>query len=544
MSIIIPVTGSTSVNPSSLDSTNSVYESATNIDRGYTDVSSTNYAQFYLTTGIGSETWIYYVFSSPNIPSGATITSISCQVKASISNISALGTKQMQMYTGTTAKGTAVQFTSTSVDTFTLDQSVSNWTISQLNNARIVIKASRSNVQPSTSYYIRFYGATLTINYTVNETGYAVTAQSTIPNTKGVIVSPEYQAIFASDTSTLQDITITNKDGLNLTLSDNGTKIASFTNTSYTYSIASLTTDHAIKIDAAATNFSKINNQWRSIAGVYQKSSGAWTATTFASAFPSGTMIKQGDDIGNDAPLVKFLSNCDVVYCAYRADDESSSSVFQTFRWQSGQSQQDAGATYYLLSCTNSCLGLHKVVIPELDDTVNIPIITTILEYGTYSKLYMNSMDRRVNFYISGDGTSTYYSICNGTLITLKLKTNIIQSASELESLITSATDGGIKASYGKNDYTYTYLYNNSSTVASLLPCYILTIEGNRFGLASVDSNITITPILGFYNSVSNSMSNRSIISNYNSNIYYCGQTGALINARANSYGGGSFFYL
>ena len=255
-------------------------------------------------------------------------------------------------------------------------------------------------------------------------------------------------------------------------------------------------------------------------------------------------MIKQGDDIGDEVPLVKFLANCDVVYIAGYSDDETSSSVNQTFRWQSGQSQQDAGATYYLLSCNNGCLGLHKVVIPELDDTVNIPAITTILEYGTSSKLYMNSnWDRRVTIYISSNGTSSL-NVYNGTLITLKLKTNSIQNATTLESLITSATDGGIKANYGKNSASLGYLFNNSSTVASLLPCYVLTTQGNMFGLASVDSNVTITPILGFYSSASTSMSNRSIISNYSSNIYYCGQNGALTNVRSNCYGGGSFFYL
>lgn len=528
MSIIIPVTGSTSVNPSSLDSTNSVYESATNIDRGYADVSSTNYAQFYLTTGIGSETWIYYVFSSPNIPSGAIITSISCQVKASISNISALGTKEMQMYTGTTAKGTAVQFTSTNVDTFTLDQSVSNWTISQLNNARIVIKASRSNVQPSTSYYVRFYGATLTINYTVNETGYEVKVESSLPNTKGVYATPEYQAIFASDTSTLQDITITNKDGLNLTLSDNGTKIASFTNTSYTYSIASLTTDHAIKIDATATNFSKINNQWRSIAGVYQKNSGVWTATTFNSAFPSGTMIKQGDDLLDSKPLVKFLENCDVVYINGFSDDEYLSSVSHSYTITADTDN----IVYYILTIFNASLGLHKLTLHIANKA---SASTSLIEYGSNAnKIYIdNSSNTRCTVSLSSNGTSSQ-NVHNGTLITLKLKTNTIESAVNFESMLT--TNSGIIGSSGRNGTSFNYL----TAVNDYWPCYCLVGEYTSFGLAKISTDKVITTILGAYYSPTMNVTNRSMMCNYSSSISYSGYNSTTRQQTC----GGSFFYL
>lgn len=85
------------------------YASVSNITNGYAESSNTNYATINLTTGSGATTYIYFTFDFSSIPAGATIDSVSCTAKAYINttNSSRITTRQIQLYSGTTAKGSA-----------------------------------------------------------------------------------------------------------------------------------------------------------------------------------------------------------------------------------------------------------------------------------------------------------------------------------------------------------------------------------------------------------------------------------------------------
>ena len=110
MSRPINTTGTITVHPTSFDTGTSTYSgNASNIDRGYADATSTTYAQFYLRTGSRAQTIIDYIFEEPDIPNGATITSVSCRAKAYVSqtNQNRVATRQVQLYAGDTAKGSA-----------------------------------------------------------------------------------------------------------------------------------------------------------------------------------------------------------------------------------------------------------------------------------------------------------------------------------------------------------------------------------------------------------------------------------------------------
>lgn len=81
----------------------------TNIDNAYTDATDGDYAQLQLaasTTGT-----IYFDLSDLSLPSGATISDISCSVKLQFNaNSSSSGfTSSCQMYAGSTAKGSSYQ---------------------------------------------------------------------------------------------------------------------------------------------------------------------------------------------------------------------------------------------------------------------------------------------------------------------------------------------------------------------------------------------------------------------------------------------------
>ena len=85
------------------------YASVSSITNGYAESSNTNYATINLTTGNGAITYIYFTFDFSSIPAGATIDSVSCTAKAYINttNSSRITTRQIQLYSGTTAKGSA-----------------------------------------------------------------------------------------------------------------------------------------------------------------------------------------------------------------------------------------------------------------------------------------------------------------------------------------------------------------------------------------------------------------------------------------------------
>ena len=85
------------------------YASISNTTNAYNASSNTSYAQIGLVTGSNATTYAYFTFNFSDIPEGATINSISCTAKAYINttNSSRITARQIQLYSGTTAKGSA-----------------------------------------------------------------------------------------------------------------------------------------------------------------------------------------------------------------------------------------------------------------------------------------------------------------------------------------------------------------------------------------------------------------------------------------------------
>lgn len=160
--------------PSSFDNVNSSYDSvySTNTtDHGLTSHTSTTRCCVYANTANGSESYLYYNFDCSNIPSNAIITSITCQVGASCySGGSYFSTHTLQLCTGTTEKGTAV--TTTGNGSTSAVQTVnggSSWTRAELDDIKIRFKIVRSQTGDAS---FSFFGATLTVEYTLPATTY------------------------------------------------------------------------------------------------------------------------------------------------------------------------------------------------------------------------------------------------------------------------------------------------------------------------------------------------------------------------------------
>lgn len=134
---------------------------------------NTTYASCYLRTGSSAETYMTYGFDLSDIPDGATIVSVACTAKAYIGNTnsSRITSRQIQMFSGSTAKGTASNI---STSTTAITMSVGTWTLAELRNARIRVYAKRGSSSTTTSYEMRIYGATLTVVYEYEDKRYLI----------------------------------------------------------------------------------------------------------------------------------------------------------------------------------------------------------------------------------------------------------------------------------------------------------------------------------------------------------------------------------
>jgi hypothetical protein len=156
------------------------YESSgftiSNIQNAYTDINDSTYANCDAPAG-GTTSSLYLELGPIDIPSTATISSVSCQASLQISrNSSSSGMNaSCQMYSGDTAKGSATTLATSATDvartTYTL--SVGSWTAAELQNARFHI--SFTNNASSTHRYVYVYGIALTVTYSVSGEVYIYT---------------------------------------------------------------------------------------------------------------------------------------------------------------------------------------------------------------------------------------------------------------------------------------------------------------------------------------------------------------------------------
>lgn len=211
------------------------YASITSQNNGYNASSNTTYATINLVTGSGATTYIYYTFDFSEIPAGATIDSVSCTAKAYINttNSSRITTRQIRLYTGTTAKGSA-STVSNSTTAFTM--TTGTWTRNELQDARIRLYAVRGSSNTTSAYSFRFYGATFTVNYSINGTAYTITSSS---NVEDVTITPATQELLGGNSATvtidaasIDDIKVTDNDtDVTASLVQHTAQTGSYTNT-------------------------------------------------------------------------------------------------------------------------------------------------------------------------------------------------------------------------------------------------------------------------------------------------------------------------
>lgn len=149
--------------PATVDEYSGTLESNYPLTNGFADSTSTTQAR--LTCEENTSIYVIYGFNIPLIPTSATNVSVECTVKVGGMNIDG----SAQLYAGNTAKGSPSVFTSNSTRTLT----TGTWTILELSNLKLKISAIGSAL--GAGVFLRFYGADITITYTINNAYYTYT---------------------------------------------------------------------------------------------------------------------------------------------------------------------------------------------------------------------------------------------------------------------------------------------------------------------------------------------------------------------------------
>lgn len=229
---VIPTPGTQTFTgiPTSYDATNSVYDSIYEgtTDDGLAPNTSTSRICVYVAQTANAEGKLTYNFDCSSIPSNATITNVTCVAAAAChSNGQYFDTKTVQLYNGNTAKGTATTITGNGNTRTDHNINGGSWTRSELDNIKIVIRVQRGTNTSQSSF--SFWGATLTVNYTLPSDPYYtytltnISADHDILVSESIIVPPEEDPTKTYYSVTISSINAITEPGRGTTRVESGT---------------------------------------------------------------------------------------------------------------------------------------------------------------------------------------------------------------------------------------------------------------------------------------------------------------------------------
>lgn len=134
---------------------------------------SSDYAQWYMVTGGAARTKVFYSFDLSEIPENATITSVICKAKCQCENSSSFGggNNNVGLYSGSTEKVRTGGIQAFGTTASVVEVPETTWTRDELNSLNLVIHGARGYLNTSTSYWMRLYGADLTVTYEIPSEG-------------------------------------------------------------------------------------------------------------------------------------------------------------------------------------------------------------------------------------------------------------------------------------------------------------------------------------------------------------------------------------
>lgn len=277
--------------------------------RAYEDSTDTSdYARCSISTSTTGH--VYLIYDTSEIPSNATITSIVANARLRISNTSRVTNRVCQLYSGTTAKGTSVSFSSTSSGGAVVSPTAGSWTRAELNDLRMYIEGTGSS--SNQSKYIYIYGTDITVTYTV---------PSNVPVT-GVSVSPSTASIGINETVTLTEtVAPSNATNKAVTWSTSDSSVATVSNgvvtgvAAGTATITVTTTDGGYTATCAVTVTGGGAAVWETVLETY---------TTIASSSPNYIWISNYTTPFQDGETYRVTWGSETYICQTQVYSSSS----------------------------------------------------------------------------------------------------------------------------------------------------------------------------------------------------------------------------
>ena len=164
---------SVTLTPTGYDGQHSSYSSVDTsypLSNGLTSSSSDTFTVINLSKGSGAVSKLAVKFDMSTIPTDAKVNSISCKIKARISNASPyILSGVAQLYCGTAGLSGEIELgTSPVAQTF---NDTGWWDRESLDDLILLITCTRGSLSANNSHTLRFYGADLTVDYTGGSTG-------------------------------------------------------------------------------------------------------------------------------------------------------------------------------------------------------------------------------------------------------------------------------------------------------------------------------------------------------------------------------------
>lgn len=524
--------------PSSLDTTNSdypgTYYSTNVLENAFTDASSSTRWAPYTNTGSRAATTIYLNFDCSSIPAAATINSVTCSVKCGTQGTNYFSTRTVQMATGTTVKGSATTMSGSNSSPQTHSLTVGTWTASEIRNAKLKFYVVRGTSNTSTDATFSIYGATLTVDYTINLPTYTVSASS---NVTGVTVSPSSQTVYEGESA---EIIIDTDDISDYVLTDNNTDVTS--SAVYHHDTGGSQTEDNVLGTYTLVSGGFNGSGASYFSGLVGKGHTASTTSSNYYSSGSGTIAVFTYDVSfNNIPSNATITSCYAMVSGH-AESTSQSSEYMCAQIRSGSTQLSSELNFKSIGTSNSTQTITCTTIPTLAQLANLQLYcrlgyyggalngaTVYVEYTTPSGYYYTYTIASVTTghtivlsessgpYIPDpeDPTKTYYSL---TISSINAETAIGSELVNGTTRVEEGTDATITIT--PSDPLLTLALDNgvdvTSQLVSHMPTNTYTVTTQKSGASY---GFPLNSTTGYYTSNNNGHSNSAAVCTVNFNF-------------------------
>jgi len=400
MSKTIDIQDSKTIYPSGLDSANSSYSSISGsypITNAYDSADSTNYAYITCITGSRASTYVSLTFDVSEIPEGVNVDSVECEAKVRVSSTNYISTAVVQLYKGSTAKGSSVSARTTTATKYTIS-SPGTWTREELDDIEIRYTGTRGTSNTTRAAYLYFYGATLTISYSQHGTAYTVTATSTV---SGVTPSPATQDIIEGGEAVVR---IDGESLTGLEITDNDTDI-----TEQLVQHLLPTGDTIERYPASVTTSGIQNGSQYAEYAVGHSAESPYSSTNNMYASQSSTGHADYSFDFSDIPENATITNVSVTVAGHRENATIDSTHVSNVQLYSGSTAK--GDDYDFTSTSNQTHTLSNVGTWTRTELQNAKLRHTVGYYGGL----VTGVTWTVEYDIPGSGSLYYwtYTISN-----------------------------------------------------------------------------------------------------------------------------------